>query len=139
MDGNVPRPDSRPDRISALAATPGGDEGFFVVSSDSAMRVTIVRMLGDGDRRVLAADSLEQLGSHLQGGRPVVVFDAGSTGESAARRLLARHPAVRLVYLTLDPFVSLGSERVRYLVRPLVASNLSPGLLRGAIASLLRS
>lgn len=134
MDGNATRPEGAPPDVPASAS--GRPDATIVVSTESAMRAAIVRALGEG--RVLTADSLEQVGSHLQGGRPVVVFDAGSAGEAAARRLLERHPEVRMIYLTLDPFVSLGSERVRYIVRPLVASNLSPALLHSAIASLRR-
>jgi hypothetical protein len=138
MDGNVARGRGRPGALEMSEREAGDAPAVFVVSMDMALRGAIARALSETTARVMAADSLEQLSSHLQGDRPVVVFDAGTTGEEPARRLLSRHPAVRIVYLTLDPFVSLGTDRARYLMRPLVAANLAAGVLRSAVASLRR-
>ncbi len=138
MDGNANHSLAEGTGLRSATPDPGAAEGtVLAVSGDAVMRAAIARALADGSHRPLVADTLDHISSHLDGRRQVLVFDAGSTGEEAARRLLHRHVALRMVYLTVDPFVTLRSDRVRYVVRPLVASDLYATLLRNLVASLL--
>jgi DNA-binding NtrC family response regulator len=139
MDGNVNRIGDDVRRGGAAYEAQRGGTIVFVVSADAVMRATIGRALSEAGHRVVMADRVEQLDSHLHGGRQVVVLDAAPGEAETASALLARHPGCRLVYLTIDPYATLRSEQVRYVIRPISAANLNAGTLANLVARLLRS
>jgi hypothetical protein len=111
---------------------------ILVVAAGSAMRRAIAAGLVGIGCAIVPLEAPARIRDALDDAPRVVIWDAGyedHTEEVVA--VLQAAPALRVVYLTYDPWALPDQDRVRCLMRPVVPEALRIATLRELVAEAL--
>ena len=102
------------------------------------MRQAIAASLAEVGRPVAVALGRRFAEGALRGVEQVMVYSPDHDDDTGwAAEMLARHPGLRIVYLTPSPWASLDYKRARCIIAPHSPGALDAGLLRRAVRDLL--